>query len=634
MIQFTLPDQKVLEFDQPVTGLDIAQSIGPGLAKASLAVMVDGEMYDLRKKLQASGKLEIVTDKHPRAGEVIRHSAEHVMADAVKQLWPNAQVDVGRTDHSEKFQYDFKVEKPFTPEDLEKIESKMKDILKGKSDITREELSREEAKALFEGMGEHLKVLRLADIPEGEKISVFRHGSFVDLCRGPHVQHLGQIGAIKLLETSASYFKGDESNEKLQRVYGVAFANAKELKAYETLQEEAKKRDHRRLGTDLDLFSQSDEVGPGLILWHPKGSMIRHLIETYWKDAHLKDGYNLVHSPHIARKKLWEISGHSDFYSSNMYSPIEVDDQEFQLKPMNCPFHIQIYQSRLRSYREFPLKYAELGTVYRYERSGVLHGMMRVRGFTQDDAHLFITEDQMQDEIAHVLDFIVRMFQKFDFHEYEIYLSTRPEKSVGSDEHWETATHALQSALELQGLAYETDPGEGVFYGPKIDIKIKDSLGRMWQCSTIQADFSLPERFGLQYVAKDGTKKTPIMLHRALLGSIERFFGILVEHYAGAFPFWLAPEQVRILNITDDQLEYAKGIQKTLLEQGYRAHVDARNEKLGFKIREAQLEKIPYMLIVGDQEVQNKTCSVRTKGKEIKEQTMADVMNMFAAEED
>lgn len=632
MIQLTLPDQKVLEFEPGVTSLEVAQSIGSGLAKATLAGIVDGEMIDLRAPISNSGKFEIVTDKHPRAGEVIRHSAEHVLADAVKQLWPEAQVDVGRTDHSEKFQYDFKVEKPFTPEDLVKIENKMDEIIKTKAVIKRKVLSREEAEKLFRDAGEHLKVLRLADIPDGQDITVFDHGSFVDLCRGPHVQNMSQIGAIKLLEASASYFKGDENNEKLQRIYGIAFANKKELKAYEELQEEAKKRDHRRLGKDLDLFSVSEDVGPGLILWHPKGAHIRHLIESYWKDEHLKDGYELVYSPHVARSKLWETSGHSSFYAENMYSPIEVDDQEFQLKPMNCPFHIQIYKSRLRSYREFPLKYAELGTVYRYERSGVLHGMMRVRGFTQDDAHLFITQDQMFDEIQNVLAFIVKMFKKFDFHEYQIYLSTRPEKSVGSDENWEKATEALEKALQHQGLDYEVDPGEGVFYGPKIDIKIKDSLGRMWQCSTIQADFSLPERFGLEYVAADGTKKTPIMLHRALLGSIERFFGILVEHYAGNFPFWLAPEQVRVLNITDAHIEYANELKKTLVAKGYRVTIDTRNEKLGFKIRQAQLDKIPYMLIVGDQEVDNKTCSVRAKGQELKDQTIDEVLAMFNKE--
>jgi threonyl-tRNA synthetase len=613
MIQLTLPDQKVLEFESGITALEVAQSIGAGLAKASLAGKLNGELVDLRKPLTTSGAFEIVTDRHPQAGEVIRHSAEHVMADAVKQLFPTVKVDVGRTDHSEKFQYDFQAPQPFTPEDLNKIGEKMTEIIQTKAPIAREELTRDQAKALFESMDETLKVSRLADIPEGQAISVFKHGDFVDLCRGPHVQHVGQIGAFELLDTSASYWRGDENSIQLQRIYGTAFANKKELKAYRALQEEARKRDHRRIGKDQDLFSVSEDVGPGLILWHPKGALIRHLIETYWKEQHLEDGYDLVFTPHVARKKLWEISGHANFYSENMYSPIEVDDQEFQLKPMNCPFHIQIYQSKLRSYRDFPLKYAELGTVYRYERSGVLHGMMRVRGFTQDDAHLFITPDQMVEEIDHVIDFIISIFRKFDFHEYEIFISTRPEKYVGSDENWELATSALIQALDNQGLPYQIDEGEGTFYGPKIDIKIKDSIGRMWQCSTIQADFSLPERFGLQYVAQDGARKTPIMLHRALLGSIERFFGILVEHYAGVFPFWLAPVQAKILNITDDHLPFAKKVQDQLKAQGYRVELDDRNEKLGFKIRQAQMEKVPYMLVIGEKEVADQTCSVRSR---------------------
>lgn len=632
MINLKLPDAKVLSFEPGVTGKDVAYSIGKGLGKATLAVAVDGELKDLREPLRTSGDFEVITSKHPRAGEVIQHSAEHVLADAVKQLWPDAQVDVGRTDHSEKFQYDFKVAKPFTPEDLETIETKMKEIIGQGGPIERTELDRQKAHATFSSMGEDIKLKRLSDIDDGQTLTVFSHGAFTDLCRGPHVQNLKQIGAVKLTGTSAAYFKGDEQGEKLQRIYGVAFSSEKALKAHEALQAEIKKRDHRRIGKDLDLFSVSEDVGPGLILWHPKGAMIRHLIERYWKDEHIKDGYDLVYSPHVARLKLWERSGHADFYSENMYSPIDVDDQKFQLKPMNCPFHIQIFKSRLRSYREFPLKMAELGTVYRYERSGVLHGMMRVRGFTQDDAHLFLTPDQLFGEIENVLAFIVKMFQKFGFQDYEIFLSTRPEKSVGSDENWSAATDALAHALKSQNLSYAVDPGEGVFYGPKIDIKIKDSLGRMWQCSTIQVDFSLPERFGLEYVAEDGKKKTPIMLHRALLGSIERFFGILVEHYAGRFPFWLSPEQVRILGITDAHAAYAQNILKQLKDNGFRASFDHRNEKLGFKIRQAQLEKIPCMLIIGDQEVQNQTLSVRMHAEEHKDQSWDNLLDLLNKE--
>ena len=433
-ITLTLPDQSQKTFPQGTTPLDVAKSIGAGLAKASLAGKLDGQWIDLRAPLKKSGKFEIVTNKHPQADEVVRHSAEHLLAEAVKKIWPSTQVDVGRSDHSEKFQYDFKVEKPFTPDDLVRIEEEMKKSIQADVQFKRDVISREEAKKLFSGMGEHLKVLRIDDIPRDQDISLFRHGEFVDLCRGPHVQNTKQIGAIKLIETSASYFKGDEKNEALQRIYGIAFTSEKAMKEYEEKQEEARKRDHRKIGKELDLFSVSEDVGPGLILWHPKGAMIRNIIENYWRERHLESGYDLVYSPHIARRFLWEKSGHTNFYSENMFAPMEVEDQPFQLKPMNCPFHIQIYKTKLRSYRDLPLRYAELGTVYRYERSGVLHGLMRVRGFTQDDAHLFITPEQMPEEISKVLDFVVGIFRVFGFDEYQIYLSTRPEKSVGSDQ--------------------------------------------------------------------------------------------------------------------------------------------------------------------------------------------------------
>lgn len=612
-ITLTLPDNSQKTFPEGTTALDVAKSIGAGLAKASLAAKLDGKWLDLRAPIKKSGMFEIVTTKHVQADEVIRHSAEHLLAEAVKKLWPNTQVDAGRSDHSEKFQYDFKVEKPFTPDDLLRIEEEMKKSIQADHAFTREVVSREKAKELFAGMGEHLKVIRIDDIPAGEDISLFRHGNFVDLCRGPHVQSTKQIGAIKLIDTSASYFKGDEKNETLQRIYGTAFTSEKALKEYEAKQEEALKRDHRKIGKELDLFSVSEDVGPGLILWHPKGAMIRNVIENYWRERHLESGYDLVYSPHVARRHLWEKSGHTGFYAENMFSPMDVEDQPFQLKPMNCPFHIQIYKNKLHSYRDLPLRYAELGTVYRYERSGVLHGLMRVRGFTQDDAHLFITPEQMPEEIIKVIDFVVGIFKVFGFNEYQIYLSTRPEKSVGSDENWNSATNALKNALEHCKLKYEVDPGEGVFYGPKIDIKVKDTIGRMWQCATIQADFSLPERFGLEYVDADGSRKTPIMLHRALLGSIERFFGVLVEHHAGAFPFWLAPVQAEIIPITDAQADYAKDVATRLSKEGFRVHLDDRNEKLGYKIREAQMQKVPYMVVLGEQEKQKKDCSIRKR---------------------
>ncbi len=616
MVEVKLPDGSIKKIETGKTVLDVAKLIGAGLAKAAIAGKLDGKIVDLRMPIRENALLQIITEKDPFANEVIRHSAEHVMADAVKQLWPKVQIDVGRTDHSEKFQYDFKIDHPFTPQDLEKIELKMNEILKKESTFTREVVSREEAKKLFKSMGEELKISRIDDIPKGENISLFRHGNFVDLCRGPHVQTTSQIGAIKLLETSASYWRGDEKNEVLQRVYGTAFRTKKELEEHLARVEEAKHRDHRRIGKDLDLFSISDEIGPGLILWHPKGALVRYLIEEFWRKEHFKAGYDLVVSPHLARLDLWNTSGHTSFYKENMFSPMEVEKQPYMVKPMNCPFHIQIYKSKLRSYRDLPLRYAELGTVYRYERSGVLHGLLRVRGFTQDDAHLFVTPDRLNDEIEKVLQFCVYIFKTFGFSEYEIYLSTRPPKSVGSDEEWANATTALKNALEKSKLPFSIDPGEGVFYGPKIDVKVKDSLGRAWQCATIQVDFNLPARFQLEFIDRDGTRRTPIMIHRALLGSMERFFGCLVEHYVGAFPLWLSPVQVKLLPITDGQHSFAEEVRLKLNAEGFRAEVDGRNEKLGFKIREAQLEKVPFMAVIGEQEVAKRELSLRKRSGE------------------
>ncbi|MCC7459786.1 MAG: threonine--tRNA ligase [Proteobacteria bacterium] len=634
MITLTLPDKSQKTFPEGTTPLDVAKSIGAGLAKASLAGKLDGQWIDLRAPMNKSGAFEIITEKHPQAGEVIRHSAEHVLAQAVKKLWPKTQVDVGRTDHSEKFQYDFKVEKAFTPDDLIKIEEEMKKLIAQNAEFTREVLPRQDAIELFTKMGEELKVLRINDIPSDQDISLFRHGDFVDLCRGPHVQNTKQIGAIKILEASASYFKGDEKNMALQRIYGTAFTSEKALKEYETLKEEALKRDHRKIGKELDLFSVNEDVGPGLILWHPKGAMIRNIIENYWREMHLQGGYDLVYSPHVARRSMWDKSGHTSFYSENMFAPMEVEEQNYQLKPMNCPFHIQIYKSHLRSYRDLPLRYAELGTVYRFERSGVLHGLMRVRGFTQDDAHLFITPAQLPEEITKVLNFVVGIFRTFGFHEYQIYLSTRPEKSVGSDENWTIGTQALENALKAMDLPYEVDPGEGVFYGPKIDIKVKDSIGRMWQCATIQADFNLPERFDLEFVDVDGTRKRPIMLHRALLGSVERFFGVLVEHHAGVFPFWLSPVQAKIIPITDGQMDYAREVANQLKTAGFRVEIDERSEKLGYKIREAQLQKVPYMIVLGDQEKQKGEVSIRKRtGEQVPNSSVGALIETWKQEE-
>ena len=544
--------------------------------------------------------------------ETIRHSAAHLMAQAVKQLYPETQVTIGPV-IEDGFYYDFYRESPFVPEDLEKIEKRMKEISLQNLDIIRKEIPREEALKMFDDMGEPFKREVINDITSNDPISVYTQGEFTDLCRGPHVENTKFLKSFKLLNTSASYWRGDERNKVLQRIYGTAWHTDKELRLYLKRLEEAKKRDHRKLGKELDLFSVTDEVGPGLILWHPKGSRIRCLMEDFWKEEHFKNGYEMVHSPHAAKVDMWKTSGHMDFYKDNIFSPMDIEGKEYVMKPMNCPFHIQIFKSRLRSYRDLPVRYAELGTVYRYERSGVLHGLLRVRGFTQDDAHLFCRPNQIEEEIVKVLDLILLILKSFGFNEYKVYLSTRPDKFVGSEENWEKATNALKQALEKSKLKYEIDPGEGVFYGPKIDIKIKDSLNRFWQVSTVQVDFNLPQRFDINYIEEDGQKYQPIMLHRALMGSLERFFGCLVEHYAGAFPLWLAPIQIILLPITDQNHEYSDEVFKKLTLSGFRVEKDLRNEKIGFKIRDAQIQKIPYMIVIGEKEQTNKILAVRKR---------------------
>jgi threonyl-tRNA synthetase len=534
------------------------------------------------------------------------------MAQAVQQLYPETQVTIGPV-IEDGFYYDFCRKSPFVPEDLEKIEQRMKEIAAQNLDIVRKELPREDALKMFDEMGEPFKLEVINDLESDEAISVYSQGEFTDLCRGPHVDNTSAIKSFKLLHTSAAYWRGDERNQVLQRIYGTAWNTDKELRVYLKRLEEAKKRDHRKLGKELDLFSVSDDIGPGLILWHPKGSRIRCLMEDFWKAEHFANGYEMVHSPHAAKVDMWKTSGHMDFYKDNIFSPMDIEGKEYVMKPMNCPFHIQIYKTRLRSYRDLPLRFAELGTVYRYERSGVLHGLLRVRGFTQDDAHLFCRPNQIEEEIVKVLDLILLILRSFGFNEYKVYLSTRPDKFVGSEEGWEKATNALKQALEKSELEYEVDPGEGVFYGPKIDIKIKDSLNRFWQVSTVQVDFNLPERFDISYIEEDGQRHQPIMLHRALMGSLERFFGCLVEHYAGAFPLWLAPVQVILLPITDQHQEYADEVAKKLTNNGFRVEKDLRNEKIGFKIREAQLQKIPYMIVLGEKEAEAKTLAVRKR---------------------
>ena len=554
----------------------------------------------------------MIPNANPTELETIRHSCAHLMAQAVQDLFPGTQVTIGPV-IEDGFFYDFHRDKAFVPEDLEKIEKRMKEIAKQDLKIERSELSREEAIKKFGDMGEKFKLEIIDSIEEGEAITVYSQGEWSDLCGGPHVESTKQIKAFKLLHTSSAYWRGDERNPVLQRIYGTAWNTEKELRLYLKRLEEAKKRDHRKLGKELDLFSVSDDIGPGLILWHPKGARIRHLMEEFWKKEHFKHGYEMVISPHAAKIDLWKTSGHTEFYKENMFSNMDIEGKEYVMKPMNCPFHIQIYKSQLRSYRDLPVRFGELGTVYRYERSGVLHGLLRVRGFTQDDAHLFCRPSQIEDEITKVLDLIVYILQSFGFFEYKIYLSTRPDKYVGADEDWEKATKALETALNNKKLDFEVDPGEGVFYGPKIDIKIKDSLNRYWQVSTVQVDFNLPERFDISYIEEDGQRHKPIMLHRALMGSLERFFGCLVEHYAGAFPLWLAPVQVILCTITENQAEYAEKLAQQLENSDIRVEKDLRNEKIGFKIREAQLQKIPYMVVLGDKEVESQTLGVRKR---------------------
>ena len=580
--------------------------------KQIVAVVCNGVPTDLTAELAEESVLEPITIQSAEGLEILRHSSAHVMAQAVKEVFgQDVKVAIGPS-IEDGYYYDFDREVPFTPDDFEAIEKKMAEIVKARQPFERREMSVSEAIDFFEKQGEKYKVELLKEM-DGDIVSLYQQGDFIDLCRGPHIPDTSWLKSFKILRVAGSYWRGDEKNPMLTRLYGTAFFDKKELKRYLNRLEEAKKRDHRKLGRELGLFTIQDEVGPGLILWQPRGAQLRRLIEDYWKDEHYKHGYELLYTPHIARQDLWKTSGHLDFYGENMYSGMEIDDVAYQLKPMNCPFHIGIYNATKHSYREFPIRWCELGTVYRYERTGALHGLMRVRGFTQDDAHIFCRPEQLEDEIFNIIDLNLHILKTFGFDEYDVYLSTRPDKYVGSDEHWNLSTEALKQAMDKKGLAYEIDPGEGVFYGPKIDIKIKDQLGRSWQCSTIQVDFNLPERFGMTYTGTDGAEHQPIMIHRALMGSLERFIGVLIEHYAGAFPLWMAPEQARIMNITDDQSEYCTKVYSTMREAGLRIDKDLRNEKLNYKIREAQVMKVPYMLIIGEREKEDGTVTVRKR---------------------
>ena len=626
-----------------ITGLDGTQvnlprgaTAGEALSalncgRTAIAARLDGELIDLTRTLDHGGSLSPVApdDHDPVALDILRHSTSHIMAEAVRSLFPGVKVTIGPAIES-GFYYDFDYEQPFTPDDLPRIEERMAEIIKQGQPFTRKEMSRADAVRMFGEMGEDYKVELLEDL-DADTVSIYEQGGFVDLCRGPHLPSTNRVPAFKLLSVAGAYWRGDEHRQMLQRIYGTAFYSRKELKAYLQFLEEAKKRDHRRLGRELDLFSISDEAGAGLPIWHPKGALLRMLLEDFERREHLRRGYQIVVGPQILKTELWQRSGHWDNYSENMYFT-EVDGQGYGIKPMNCLAHMIIYKSKLRSYRELPLRYFELGTVHRHEKSGVLHGLVRVRQFTQDDAHIICMPEQVNSEIKGVLDFVIDVMDAFGF-EYEMELSTRPEKSIGSDADWDLATKALEQAMVDKGIPFEVQAGEGAFYGPKIDVKLKDALNRRWQCATIQCDFTLPERFDLSYIGEDGEKHRPVMLHRVILGSVERFIGVLIEHFSGAFPVWLSPVQAVVLTVTGRGDDYAREVAAELQAAGVRAEVDLRNEKLGFKIREAQLQKIPYMLVIGDKEVAEGGISPRTRsGEDLKFMSVADFLDRIGGE--
>ncbi len=616
-IKVTLPDGSVLEVPRGSTAGDVAAKIGPGLAKAALGAVADGEIIDLMRPLEEDTEIRILTVRDPEAQEILRHSAAHVLATAVREVVPGAGIGFGPA-IEEGFYYDFDVPEPFTPEDLETIEERMNQVIEADYPFQRREVSREEARELFRD--DPLKLERLEEFDEDETITVYQDGPFLDLCRGPHVPSTGRLENFKILSSSGAYWRGDENRQMLQRIYGTAFFDEKDLEAHLERLEEARKRDHRVLGKQLDLFSTDQRVGPGLILWHPKGAMIRNEVERFEQDLILKHGYVLVYTPHLQSERLFEISGHLENYQEDMFGPVEVEGGRYRPKPMNCPGHIAIYESQQRSYRDLPIRMAEFGTVYRYERSGVLHGMLRVRGFTQDDAHVFCTPEQVSEEIRRLLDLVDEMLATFGY-PYTIELATRPEKSLGTDAQWEEAQSVLAGVLEERGVDYILDEGGGVFYGPKLDFKLIDAIGRKWQGPTVQLDFNLPERFEMEYIGEDNEPHRPVMLHRVLVGSMERFVGGLVEHYAGAFPLWLAPEQVRILPVSEPWIDSARELVDDLRASGIRAEVHER-ETLGYRIRDAELHKVPYMGVVGEREAEAGTVAVRKRGAGKKQEVM------------
>ncbi|WP_444911169.1 threonine--tRNA ligase [Microbulbifer sp. PAAF003] len=609
----TLPDGSRREFSAPVSVHDVAADIGPGLAKAALAGVVDGKEVDTSYVIDTDVNLAIITDRQPEGLEVIRHSTAHLLAQAVKQLYPTAQVTIGPVIEN-GFYYDFAYERQFTPEDLEKIEERMEVLAKEDITVSRRLMPRKEAVKYFREMGEEYKAEIIDSIPSDEDISLYRQGDFEDLCRGPHVPSTGRLKAFKLTKVAGAYWRGDSNNEMLTRVYGTAWANKKELKAYLRRIEEAEKRDHRKLAKKFDLFHIQEEA-PGMVFWHPNGWTIYSTIEQYMRRRQREFGYKEIKTPQLVDFSLWRKSGHADKFGDDMFT-LTSEERQFAIKPMNCPCHVQVFNQGLRSYRDLPLRLAEFGSCHRSEPSGSLHGLMRVRGFVQDDGHIFCSEDQIQSEVSDFMDLLHSVYKDFGFQDVIYRLSTRPEKRVGSDESWDKAEKALADALDAAGLPWEELPGEGAFYGPKIEFSLKDCLGRVWQCGTIQVDFSMPGRLDAQFVAEDGSRQSPVMLHRAALGSFERFIGILIEHYEGAFPTWLAPQQVAIMNITDRQAEYCRNLQDRLGELQYRATADLRNEKIGFKIREHTLQRVPYLLVIGDKEVESQAVAVRTRSGE------------------
>ncbi len=604
----TLPDGSQRTFDHPVTVAEVAADIGAGLAKAALAGRVDGKLVDTSHLIESDAELAIITDRDEEGLEIIRHSTAHLLAQAVKELFPEAQVTIGPV-IEDGFYYDFSYPDGFTPDDMAKIEQRMKELVKQDIPIERTVMAREEAIEFFRDMGEAYKAEIIEEIPRGETISLYRQGDFIDLCRGPHVPSTGRLKHFKLMKLAGAYWRGDASNEMLQRIYGTAWASKKDLKAYLHRLEEAEKRDHRKLAKQLDLFHTQEEA-PGMVFWHDNGWRIYQAVEQYVRGQLRKHGYQEVRTPQVVDRTLWERSGHWDKFKEMMFTTSS-ENRDYAVKPMNCPCHVQIFNQRLRSYRDLPLRMAEFGSCHRNEPSGTLHGLMRVRNFVQDDAHIFCTEDQIQEEVSAFIDLLFEVYADFGFNDVIIRLSTRPENRVGSDEVWDKAEHALERALNEKGLEWDLQPGEGAFYGPKIEFSLKDCLGRVWQCGTIQVDFSMPGRLGASYVAEDSSRQVPVMLHRAILGSLERFIGILIEHYAGHFPTWLAPVQVAVLTITDRQADYAEEVVKSLEAQGFRAVSDLRNEKIGFKIREHTLHKVPYLVILGDKEAENQTVAVR-----------------------